>query len=365
MHTLRFLPLLLVALFSAPASADLSIDDLVEQSGLQPGPIAMRDLPGWREPRKILVYGSRYSDPALFNVPGIEFVHAASMTDALAAATDVDAIVGSCADELIAAASDARWVQISSAGVERCMQTERIVSGEVVLTNMQKMSSPVIAEHAIAMTLALARALPQFARMMDAGEWRQWGGDIGNSMQSLQGKTMLVAGLGGIGTEVARRANALGMTVIGTRRSSREGPAFVEYVGLSTELKELAGRADVIVNALPLTDETEGLFDADFFATVKPGAYFVSIGRGRTTRTDALLAALTSGRLAGAGLDVTDPEPLPAGHELWQQQNVIITPHAAARGSDRERHAVLLQENLRRFRAGDALLNVVDPAAGY
>ena len=100
-------------------------------------------------------------------------------------------------------------------------------------------------------------------------------------------------------------------------------------------------------------------------AAVKPGAYFISIGRGKTTATDALLAALESGRLAGAGLDVTDPEPLPADHPLWKMQNVIITPHSAAKGADQHRHYTLLRENLRRFVAGEALLNVVDPAAGY
>jgi phosphoglycerate dehydrogenase-like enzyme len=184
-------------------------------------------------------------------------------------------------------------------------------------------------------------------------------------MQSVAGKTLLVAGLGGIGTEVARRADALGMTVIGTRRSSRDAPDFVEYVGLADELFELAARADFVVNALPLTEETDGLFNADFFATVKPGAIFISVGRGKSTNSSALLAALRSGKLAGAGLDVTDPEPLPPDHALWQMHNVIITPHVAAGGSNRQRHKLLLQENLRRFVEGDALLNIVDPSAGY
>ena len=121
----------------------------------------------------------------------------------------------------------------------------------------------------------------------------------------------------------------------------------------------------MIVNALPLTTATRGLLDSEFFAAVKPGAIFVNVGRGATVDTDALVAALRTGAVAGAGLDVTEPEPLPAGHPLWQFDNVIITPHVAGRGGERERHLVLLKENLRRYAAGDALLNVVDPARGY
>lgn len=365
-HFCKGLVLLLLGVGYAAVAQESAVDDLIEQTGIEAGATAMRDMPGWRKPKKIVIYGGWFIDPDLQTVaPGLKIVRAQSAEEAIAEAADADAIIGSCRNDLVDAAARASWVHISSAGAERCMQTDRIIREEVVLTNAQKMSSPVIAEHAVAMTLALARSLPQYIRKMDAGEWQDWNGDIANSMQSIQGKTLLVAGLGGIGTEVARRAAALGMTVIGTRRSSRAGPDFVEYVGLSHELLDLAARADVVVNALPLTDETTGLFDAEFFAAVKPGAYFISIGRGKTTATDELLAALASGKLAGAGLDVTDPEPLPADHPLWKMQNVIITPHSASKGADQHRHYTLLRENLRRFVAGAPLLNVVDPAAGY
>jgi phosphoglycerate dehydrogenase-like enzyme len=262
------------------------------------------------------------------------------------------------------AAGDAVWAQVLGAGVERCVTDERISSGDVLLTNMQKMSSPVIAEHVIAMMLSLSRALPAYAKRMEDGRWLR-GPEYTAPMQSYGGKTVLVAGLGGIGTEVARRAAALDMRVVGTRRSSREGPDFVDYVGLSDELHELAAEADFIVNALPLTDETTGLFDAGFFAAAKEGAFFINVGRGKTVVTADLVAALESGQLAGAGLDVTDPEPLPTGHRLWRMDNVIITPHVSGRGGNRVRHNLLAVENLRRFIAGEPLLNVVDPVAGY
>jgi phosphoglycerate dehydrogenase-like enzyme len=122
----------------------------------------------------------------------------------------------------------------------------------------------------------------------------------------------------------------------------------------------------VIVNALPLTDQTRGLFDKAFFAAARPGAIFISVGRGASTVTDDLVAALRAGQLYGAGLDVTEPEPLPADHPLWQMERVIITPHVSATGGDAFRRvAVITVENLRRYAAGEALLNPVDMARGY
>jgi phosphoglycerate dehydrogenase-like enzyme len=156
------------------------------------------------------------------------------------------------------------------------------------------------------------------------------------------------------------------MSVLAIRNSSRSGPDFVDYVGLSDELHELAGQADVIVNALPLTDATRGLFNTAFFDVAKRGAYFISVGRGESTVTADLIAALKDGRLTAAGLDVTDPEPLPEGHELWSLPNVVITPHvAASTDQGRWRRWMVVQENLRRYVNGEKMLNVVDVSRGY
>ena len=175
-----------------------------------------------------------------------------------------------------------------------------------------------------------------------------------------------MVGLGGIGTEVARVASGIGMRVIATRGSSRSGPPFVDYVGLSSELLTLAPKADVIVNSVPLTAATEKMFDDGFFEVTKPTAFFVNIGRGRTVDTDALIRALREGRIAGAGLDVTEPEPLPVDHELWGMPNVLITPHLGGDGDGHmERMWLLFRENLRRFVNGEPLLSVVDKRRGY
>jgi phosphoglycerate dehydrogenase-like enzyme len=327
--------------------------------------VAVRDLPRWQGARKILLRDMGVDLQELTaGHEDVEFVIVRNAVEAMQQVRDADAIVGFCDGDLIDAAERLVWVQIYWAGAEGCLSQERLGSGEVVLTNMQKMSSPVIAEHAIAMMMALARHLPQFVHKMDDGAWDDSNETL-DGMTPIAGKKLLVVGLGGIGTEVARLGAALGMHVSGTRNSSRSGPSYIEYIGLSNELLALAAEADVVVNALPLTDDTRGLFDAGFFAAVKPGTIFVNVGRGQTVDTDELVKALESGRVAAAGLDVTDPEPLAADNPLWRRDDVIITPHVAGVGGERERHRVLLLENLRRFIAGDRLLNVVDPAKGY
>ncbi len=354
----------LTVVLPAHALAELTIDQLVEEAGLSEGPIAARDLDGWNEPKKIVVRGPELAAKMQLQFPNVEFVGVGSVSQAIAAAHGADAIVGYCNERLVAASQKLVWIQVFSAGAERCLAAPKVGSGDILLTNMQKMSAPVIGEHAIAMMLSLTRRLIQFGKAMTDGNWHPEPSTASN-MTSINGKTMLVVGLGGIGTEVARRAAGLGMRVIATRNSSRIGPEFVEYVGLSDELLELAGQADVVVNALPLTPSTEGLFDSEFFDAVKPGVVFISVGRGRSTVTDDLISALRDGRVASAGLDVTDPEPLPPQHPLWRMSNVIITPHVASDGDDRERVRVVATENMRRFIAGEHLLNVVDPARGY
>jgi phosphoglycerate dehydrogenase-like enzyme len=156
------------------------------------------------------------------------------------------------------------------------------------------------------------------------------------------------------------------MRVTATRASGRSGPDYVSYVGLPDELPKLAKEADFIVNCAPLTPQTTGIFDSAFFAALRPGTYFISVGRGRSTVTADLIAALSSGHLAGAGLDVVDPEPLPADSPLWHLPNVIITPHVSAQTAvSREQRNLVLVENLRRYAAGEPMLSVVDIERGY
>jgi phosphoglycerate dehydrogenase-like enzyme len=274
-----------------------------------------------------------------------------------------DAAFGLCSADVLGKATHLQWIQWLAAGVERCVQQPLVQERHLILTNMQRIAAPSMAEHVIAVMFALSRHMDYFFKEQQAAHWEQ---DAAPMLSDLEGKTVLVVGLGGIGTEVAKRAHALGMRVIATRASGRNGPDYVSYVGLPDELLKLAAEADFVVNCTPLTPQTTGLFDQAFFRTLKPSAYFLNVGRGKSVVTSDLIAALSAGKLAGAGLDVVDPEPLPADNPLWRLPNVIITPHISANTavSDQQRIA-LLRENLRRYTAGEPLLAVVDVSHGY
>ena len=340
---------------------------LVKRYGLEESKVPVRERVGWTPPRKVLVWNrtpqllSTLQSAAL----GVELIPAANPAEAVRLAADADAVIGFCSEEVLEAGPRIRWVQVFWAGVEDCVSVPALRERAVLLTNMQRVAGPVMAEHVVAMMLAFARGLQFFIPERAAGRWTD---EPPSSvrMVTIEGKNVLVVGLGGIGTEVARRAHALGMRVTATRASGREGPEFVSYVGLPDELHKLAADADFIVNTTPLTPQTTGIFNAKFFAAAKPGAYFFNVGRGGSVVEADLVAALESGRIAGAGLDVTDPEPLPATSALWKVQNVIITPHVSS-DSDLglDARVAVIRENLRRYVAGERMLSEVDLGKGY
>jgi phosphoglycerate dehydrogenase-like enzyme len=184
-------------------------------------------------------------------------------------------------------------------------------------------------------------------------------------LDELLEKTLLVIGLGGIGSEIARRAAAFGMRVVATDPKVWERPPFVDELHKPEAFASLLPRADVVASAVPLTKATRKMIAAKEFAMMKPGVILINVSRGGVVDTDALVAALDNKQVAAAGLDVTDPEPLPKGHPLWSR-NVIITPHSAGQspGGERRRQQIFC-ENLRRFAAGETLLNIVDKTVGY
>jgi phosphoglycerate dehydrogenase-like enzyme len=240
---------------------------------------------------------------------------------------------------------------------------ELMARDEIVLTNMKGMYGPVIAEHVFAMMLSRTRDLPHF---IDADRRGTWERNSLEALGALQGSTILVVGMGGIGSEIAMRADAFNMRVLATVRTERPAPPYVDMLGTGDDLLEFLPMADVVVLAVPLTDETRGMINRKTIAMMKDGAWLVNIARGAVVDTDALVDALDSGKVGAAFLDVTDPEPLPAGHTLWDRDNVLITPHIAARAElSGARANELMLENMRRFAAGEPLLNVVDREAGY
>ena len=353
----------------APPAADPKAIDVIRELGLVESPTALRDQKGWRVPKRIvMVSGTPYGDIQT-SASGVEIVAVKNTEEMVAQAANADAIVGGdnavCDDRVLATAKKIRWVAIMSAGVEDCLGKAGLERPGLIVTNMRAVAGPVMAEHSIALAYALARSLQVSVGRQATGEgWNR--NFAGSQPQALTGKTMLVAGLGGIGLEVARRANALGMKVIATRASSREGPDYVSYVGLSDELPTLIQQADVVVAALPLIPATTNLFDAKMFARMKKTAYFINVGRGGSVVTNDLVTALNSGVIAGAGLDVTEPEPLPKDHALWKAKNIIVTPHMSAQSDlGQGKRELILREQIRRFIAGDKLLSVVDMKKGY
>ncbi len=359
----------------ALAAGTESVADIIARVRVQEASTPVRERAGWRAPRKVvlLAFGASVwsGRQPLFAAaaPRARVVVAENLDAALNAVPDADAIVGFnpeiCDPRLIDRAKELRWIASLSAGVENCMAVPEVRGRNLLLTNMRGVDGAVIAEHAIALVLALAHGLDVYAVDTAQGTWSREHA-ARTSVQALEGKTMLVVGLGGIGTEVALRAHALGMKVVATRDGDRTRPDFVSYVGLPDELPTLVKGADVIVNAVPLTPATTALYDAKFFSLVKPTAYFVNVARGKSVVTSALTAALNERRLAGAGLDVVDPEPLPSDDPLWHAPRVLITPHISARSDlPGEARWILAQENLRRYLAGEHMLSVVDLSRGY
>lgn len=256
-----------------------------------------------------------------------------------------------------------RWIQTVGAGVDNLLNDELHARSELVITNASGIHAQPIAEHVLGLLLAFTRNLHLSIRQQQSARWDA--ASASTQLSSLQGKTLGVLGLGAIGKRVAEVAHVFGARVIGLKRKP-EPTAHVAQVFGPEQLHAFLAQSELLVNILPLTPTTRGLLGARELAALPKGALYVNVGRGATTDTAALLDALRSGHLAGAGLDVTDPEPLPADHILWSLPNVIITPHYAGAQPDYFRHAgELFVDNLRRYVAGEALRNVVDKSAGY
>ena len=251
-----------------------------------------------------------------------------------------------------------RWMQSGSHGVDVILAADPPL-GDAVLTSARGVYDDEIADHAMALLLALARGIHRFR---DARDWEP------RALRTLSGGRAVVLGWGGIGRAAGRRLVAHGMTVEGVRRR-HDGPPAAEdgalVHGPGTGRAALDG-ADVLVLALPLTRETRHLVGADELGRLAPGALVVNVGRGGTLDDEALFDAIESGRLGGAGLDVLEIEPPPAGSRAWTLPDVVLTPHVArSRESAPFRWEGLFAENLRRYAAGEPLLNVVDREAGY
>ncbi|MFZ5824191.1 MAG: D-2-hydroxyacid dehydrogenase [Bacillota bacterium] len=259
----------------------------------------------------------------------------------------------------ISAAGNLRLIQAMGAGVEGLLEAGAAAS-PVPLANARGSNSAPIAEHVMALILAFARCLHVSIRNQAAHTWDP----RASRGVEIAGQTLGILGLGSIGLDTARRARAMGMQVIGIERPGRERPPEVDR--LVADRLALAAASDYLLVATPLTPETRHLVDEAVLGAMKPGAYLINVSRGQTVDEQALIRAIQEGRIAGAGLDVFETEPLPAESPLWDLPGVIITPHVAA-SSPRTMGVVmdLVAENLRRLAVGYPLLNLVDKQKGY
>lgn len=287
-------------------------------------------------------------------VPGVSIVKSGDIST-------VDAIVGEVTPEQIRAAHKLKWVQVMSAGVDN-LRFPELVDSDIVLTNMKVVYGPEIADHAFAFLLALTRKLNVTIPAQKNEEWKA----DRSGMTELNGKTAVIVGVGGIGRQIAQRAFGFGMKVIGVDVRDYPPDVLVSRYVKPDQLDEVLPLADVVFISVPLTHKSEGMMGAKEFELMKKGSYFIAVSRGKTYSMNGLVKALDEQRLAGAGVDVTNPEPLPPGHPLWKFSNAIITPHQA-NGSDKlaARQFNIVKENVRRFAAGEPLLNVVDKKEGF
>jgi phosphoglycerate dehydrogenase-like enzyme/glyoxylase-like metal-dependent hydrolase (beta-lactamase superfamily II) len=321
-----------------------------------------------RSKLKFLASGLPPEDAAAMKqvAPNVEILMAKNNEEALALAPEVHGCAGSfVTPDFLRAAKNLRWVQQFSAGVDQIAFIPELQNNDrIVLTNMRTMFAPPIADHVMGMLISLTRSLPHYENLMKEGRWGK--GEQAPYQGELQGKTMLLVGLGGNGMEIAKRARSFGMRVLATDPKDMAVPTYVDRLEKPDRLGAMLPAADVVVLAAPLTPDTTALFGTDRFALMKEGAFFINIARGKMVDTAALVAALDSKRIRGAGLDVTEPEPLPADHPLWKLENVIVTPHVSGQSpGTRQRTRNLFIENMKRFAAGEPLLNVVDKKVGY
>jgi len=295
------------------------------------------------------------------SAPEVEFF-VVPVKDAVSRIGEADAMIGETSPAIIRAGRKLRWVQAISAGVEDYVCPE-MIDQEITLTNLKIIQAPEVADHAMALLLSLTRCLTTY---IPARGDRNW--EIRHDIEpiELRGKAALIIGLGGIGTQVAERAHAFGMRVLAVDPRDAQITGSVDRLGRLEQLYEFIPLADVIISCVPHTPVTQGMLGPREFGLMKKGVYFVNISRGKVVQTEALVAALREGRLAGAGLDVLDPEPLPANHPLWSFKNVVITPHIATKSDAMpERRMELFKDNVRRFVRGLPLRNVVNKRAGY
>jgi phosphoglycerate dehydrogenase-like enzyme len=274
---------------------------------------------------------------------------------------DADVVFGSVGHPLFLQAKRLRWVQAVGAGIDSMLYPE-FVQSDVTLTSEKGNVGIHLSEHAFALLLGVTRCVD---RALRDPHWEARSA-IRDRAWEIYDQTMGIVGLGGTGLAVAERAHAFGMRILAIDPENVLKPDYVEWVRPPDALGEMLGQSDVVVICAPLTNETRHLFNSERFAQMRPGAVLIDVTRGEIIDGPALLEALQSGRLGGAGLDTPPGEPIAADNPLWNMENVIVTPHTAGASPRRgDRIVESFCDNLRRFRTGEPLHGVIDKVKGY
>jgi len=272
-----------------------------------------------------------------------------------------DVVTGHPSRKMLMEAENIRWLHIQSAGVEGYADRGIYANPDIIVTRTADVFSTAMAEHAIGMMLALNRLFPKYLRLQAARRW-----DRSGERYEVDGAVVLMLGTGSIAAEVVKRLKGFNCKIIGVRRDAARAAGGYDAIFPSERLHDALCEADYIINSLPLTPQTYKYIGYEEFAVMKPRAMVINIGRGATIDTNALIDALRSGRIAGAGLDVTDPEPLPSDSPLWDMENVIITPHSSGFSDNTDRRRLeCFASQLRKFLSGEPLDYRVDFAIGY
>lgn len=314
---------------------------------------------------KVVIASAEGEDffPLLDELPGVAITRC-KPADVSAHASDMDIYYGHPSVELLNIAPRLKWIQSPSAGVEFVARVPDLVASEVILTNTRGAHGPSIGEHALALLLAMTRHIPESIEQQKRHHWER--GRLYRTAREIGGMTMGIIGFGALGRGIAQRAQAFDLEVIAVDAQAISGEPYVEEVWPVSRLDELLTQADVVVISAPLTPETRDLLGKPQLDQMKADAYLVVVSRGGIVNEPALIETLRAGRLAGAAIDVTAVEPLPAEDPLWDTPRLLLTPHLAGASAPKERRVVeIFKDNLIRYQAGDPLLNVVDKSRGY
>jgi phosphoglycerate dehydrogenase-like enzyme len=295
-------------------------------------------------------------------LPEAEYIYttAGEVTEELVKSADI--IIGNVPPQYIKGTNKLKWLQLNSAGTDGYCE-EGVMPKGAYLTNATGAYGLALSEHMLGMLLEIKKKLNLYYINQKQHIWK----DEGN-VTSIEGSTTLVVGLGDIGGDFARKMKALGSYTIGIKRTPGQKPDYLDELYTMEALDDLLPRADVVALSLPGTKDTYHLFNKDKFNLMRKDAVILNVGRGSAIYTEDLCDALENGIISGAGLDVTEPEPLPAEHRLWDAPGVVITPHISGffHLPETLRRIVNISiENLERFNRKESLRNIVDFKTGY